>query len=74
MSLLASSLLISPAATFIQTLLTRRLMSAIYEDLRASRTGFKLYYDESESRPLILPRHTAPYHRLRGVPAEYTQT
>lgn len=39
-------------------------MSAIYEDLRASRTGFKLYYDESESEstPLILQRHAAPYH------------
>jgi hypothetical protein len=49
MGLLVSSVLIYPLASYIQALITKRILSVIFDDLtRDSKSAFVQFYRESE--------------------------
>lgn len=48
MGLVVSSVLISPSASYIQASVTRRILSAIFDDLRDYKSDFVQFYRESK--------------------------
>lgn len=57
--MLLSELVLSPAMSILQAMLTRHTLMNIYEDVRHSQTGFGIFYKDgrSKGRPVTVLRH-----------------
>lgn len=57
LGLLADLLITSPTLTLLQAVFSRRILTALYEDLRNSRMGFYTQYSHGKPRPIVSLRH-----------------